>query len=281
MKEISQKLLIAATVLTVLGIVIIAAVYAASGFDIKKFETVKFETTTYNINEDFKYISIYADIEDVDIVVSDDDRCRIVCYNQEGLTYPVEVKNNELSIGRIIDRPWYDLFEVSFEMPKMTVYLPKGEYDLLEISASTGDISIPDDFSFKKVMIEVSTSNVEFFSPISDTVYIETSTGNVTACGIKPNKFDVRTSTGKVSLKDVVADTRLSVRTSTGNVSLDMCDAGEISLETSTGNISGTLRSDKLFDVYSSTGKVSVPRTISGDTCHIRTSTGNINIEIP
>ena len=61
---------------------------------------------------------------------------------------------------------------------------------------------------------------------------------------------------------------------------LEDCDAGELLISTDTGDVHGTLLTEKIFLVRSSTGEIHVPETVSGGKCKITTSTGDIHIEI-
>jgi len=63
-------------------------------------------------------------------------------------------------------------------------------------------------------------------------------------------------------------------------VRLNTCDAESILIKTSTSDVTGTLRSEKVFLVKTSTGKVDVPESGSGGKCEITTSTGDIRIEL-
>ena len=54
----------------------------------------------------------------------------------------------------------------------------------------------------------------------------------------------------------------------------------ELKIITSTGDIEGTLLSDKVFIVKSSTGDIHVPSSITGGRCEITTSTGNIEVRV-
>ena len=65
------------------------------------------------------------------------------------------------------------------------------------------------------------------------------------------------------------------------DVRFEGCDAGELSVRTDTGDVTGTLLSGKVFLVQSDTGRVEVPKTVSGGRCEIATDTGDILIETP
>ena len=67
---------------------------------------------------------------------------------------------------------------------------------------------------------------------------------------------------------------------STGDVKFTLCDAGELFVKTTTGNVIGSLCSEKIFMAKASTGKVEVPKSVTGGICEIETSTGDIRITI-
>lgn len=78
----------------------------------------------------------------------------------------------------------------------------------------------------------------------------------------------------------MLAVNTITVKRSTGDVTFDGSDAAEISVETSTGNVTGRLLSDKVFQTSTRTGDIRVPGSAAGGACIIKTSTGNIEIQI-
>ena len=81
-------------------------------------------------------------------------------------------------------------------------------------------------------------------------------------------------------MKNVNASGVFSITRSTGDVEFDACDASEIYVKTDTGDVTGTLLSDKIFFAESDTGKVSVPKSVTGGRCEISTDTGRIDITV-
>lgn len=81
-------------------------------------------------------------------------------------------------------------------------------------------------------------------------------------------------------MNHVIATEDLSIERSTGDVILEGIDAGEIDVKTSTGDVTGTLLSEKVFITETNTGRVKVPKTVTGGKCEIKTSTGDILIDI-
>ena len=70
-----------------------------------------------------------------------------------------------------------------------------------------------------------------------------------------------------------------TIERSTGNVKFDRSDAAEIFVKTNTGNVTGSLLTDKVFTTQTDTGDVSVPKTVTGGRCEIKTDTGDIKIK--
>ena len=81
-------------------------------------------------------------------------------------------------------------------------------------------------------------------------------------------------------MEKLIVSQKLSVQRGTGDVWLKESDASEITILTDTGDVTGSLLSEKVFFAVTDTGRVTVPKTITGGMCEIRTNTGDIRIEI-
>lgn len=311
--------IIIAISLLAVGFLIFSGAMIALNFDFSNLTTMEYETNTYELSEDFNKISIDADAAEIEFVLSDNRQCKIVCVEREKLKYSVAVKDETLTIGTVNTRKWYDYIGISFGEAKITVYLPKTEYASLLIKGSTGDIELPKDFAFETVDISATTGAVECRASASELMKIKLTTGDirvenasvgmldlsVTTGGVTASeincegeiKVSVSTgrtkltdisckgfissgSTGKVILKNVIAAENFSIERSTGDVIFEGSDAAEIYVKTSTGDVTGTLLSEKVFIAESNTGSVNVPKTVTGGKCEIKTSTGDIKIDI-
>ena len=319
MRGSTKVWLIIGAVLVALGLIVFTAVAAKVGWNFKKLETSRFVTERYEVSEEFDKISIDVDITDIELLPSEDETCSVVCYEKETLRHAVTLEEETLKITTEDNRKWYQFIEASFGTPKITVYLPKSEYTSLNVKTDTGDVRASKELSFETVKLDGDTSDVKWYSSVSDSAEIRLSTGNVelgsesigrlkltTSTGdIKLSSLNVtdpleaKSNTGKISLgtvncknamletetgdtvlKNVKALEKLSLKSSTGDVKLEACDAGEIYAKTSTGDISGSLLSEKIFITKTSTGDVDVPKTVSGGRCEIITSTGDIKFGI-
>lgn len=231
--------------------------------------------------------------------------------------HSVTVENDVLIVK--INKSWYDYIGYNFGSPKITVYLPKTEYNALSINESTGNIEIPKDYLFENVDISLSTGDVNFCASVSKSVKIETTTGNIRVENISAGALDLSVTTGKVnvsgvtcrdditvgvltgkayltdiscksvissgttgsiSLSNVIATNKFSVERSTGDVEFNGCDADEIYVKTNTRNVTGSFLSNKVFITDTDTGSVDVPKIVTGGRCEINTHTGDIKIKI-
>ncbi len=317
-KKMKWWTIIAISLLAV-GLLTFTGAMIALDFDFTKLSTVKYETNTYEVSEDFSKISIDVDATEIKFVLSNSKQCKIICHEKENAKHSAVVKDGTLTIDTVDTRKWYDYIGFSFDEPKMTVYLPKAEYASLLIKDSTGDIEIPKDFAFDTVDISASTGDVACYASASESMKIKLSTGGICVKNVSVGTLDLSVTTGSVTassincegdirvavstgktkladiscksvissgstgdviLKNVIAAENFSIDRSTGDVILEGSDAAEIYVKTSTGDVTGTLLSEKVFITETKTGSVNVPKTVTGGKCEIKTSTGDIQIDI-
>ena len=314
----SKKIwLFAATALILLGIVLFTIAMTLNHWDFSKLSTVTYETNTTTISN--KFCNIYIETETTDIIfaLSNDDVCKVVCYEEENNIHSVTIQNDTLTIQS--NKKWYDYIGIGWEISKITVYLPATEYNSLFISENTGDIEISNDFQFQNITISTSTGDIKNFASVLENLKIKTSTGDVYIKNISAKTMSISVSTGNVdiisatceedleinvstgkakisdiscknmistgttgdiALLNLIAEERISIHRNTGDVKFDGCDANEIFIKTSTGDVFGSLLSEKLFVTESNTGKITVPKNTIGGRCEITTDTGDIKITI-
>ena len=293
--------------LVFLGLIVFGGVMTMLKWDFTRLSTTKYETNTYEIGEAYKNISVNTNTADVILVPSEHAERRVICHEQKNIKHSVAVKEDTLVIEVVDTRKWYEHIGISFGSPKITVYLPQGEYAALSVTSSTGDVEIPKDFNFESIDISEDTGNVTCYASASEFIKIKTTTGDIRAENLstgllgvtsagdvkisvstgKTSATDVKCkslissgNTGDMSLKNVIAAEAFSIERSTGDVKLDGCDAAELRITTDTGDVTGSLLSDKVFITQTDTGTVDVPQTTSGGRCKITTDTGDIKISI-
>ena len=313
-----KKLFVFATVLLAAGVIICGISFAILGFDIRALNTLNLVTNEYEIDDDFEHISIRGDIESVVFAVSEEGKCRVVCYEDERDLHSVRVEEDTLTIDK--QSAGGSFIGIITESPKITVYLPGGAYGALLADADTGNITVPRGFTFASIQIKLDTGSIELSASAEGDIVLNTDTGgidlrelsagdialssdtghiiveNVTVGG----KLKAKTATGRqditnatcvdlystgdtgsLYLTSVIASGEYHIKRDTGNVRFDGCDAEAIYVETDTGDVAGTLLTDKVFLTETDTGRVDVPKTIAGGSCAITTDTGNISVSVP
>ena len=243
---------------------------------------------------------------DIDLAISDlkfekSDVNKVACNERKKHYHEVKVENEKLVITFKDDYKWYEnILKFDYKPTSVTVYLTEENYDNLHIESSTGDIVIPEDFTFNSADIKVSTGDVDFkanclndstfkastgdiiIDGINNTsdIKVETSTGSIKLKNTNCKNVNLKASTGKVTLENTLVEEHAEIKTSTGNVVFTDADANTLNVITSTGSVKGNLKTGKNFETETSTGKVSVPTGSTGGLCHIKTSTGDIKIEV-
>lgn len=299
MRKSTKIWLIIATSLVVIGGIIFVGTMQKLKWDFTKLSTVKYETNEYVIQEDYRNLTIITDTSNVEIVMSEDTKTKVVCYEQKKLKHAVEIKNNTLEIEVDDTRKWYEYIGIDFESPKITVYMPQGQYDSLSVKLDTGNVKISKEFEFERIEVlgntgdikncasasgeirlKTSTGHIEVVNISAGTIHIGVSTGDVKVTDVACQDIISKGTTGNVSLKNVIAKEKISIERSTGDVIFEESDAQDILVKTNTGNVKGTLLSDKVYIVETNTGEIDVPKTTTGGVCEITTSTGDIKIRV-
>lgn len=319
MAQNMKKWLIIAAVLIFVGGMIFVGAMAMVKWDFKKLSTAKYQTNTHEIQEEFRNISLITDTADVDFLPAEDGICKVICYEQTNVKHIVTVADDTLKIQLTDERKWYEYIGVNFGTPKLTVYLPESEYGAVTVETSTGDVRMPKDFLLESLTVTASTADIYTSASATGAVKLTASTGKIHAENMMAQSLDISVSTGKVTasgvaceedialrvstgdakltdivcksvistgntgditLENVIAADRFTLERSTGKVRFERSDASEIDVTTSTGDVTGSLLSDFIYIVDTKTGKIVVPKTISGGRCEITTDTGDIILTV-
>ena len=317
MNKKTVTLLVIATSFLLIGCIVFGGVMMTLNWDLSELSTVKYEINEYEITDSFQKIWINTDTADITLVPSD--TISVVCTERVNAKHTVSVKDGILRIEIVDYTKWYERIGFDFSTSKITVYVPQGQYEMLKIKGSTGDVKIPENYQFERVDIHQSTGDVTCKASTTETMKIKTSTGSIHVENVSVGHLELTVTTGKImatdvncrgdmnvsvstgktnltnvscknlttdgntgdiTLKNVVTAEKLSIERSTGYVKFEGCDAAEIYVKTDTGDVTGTLMSEKVFLCKTHTGSVNVPKTTSGGLCEITTDTGDIRLTI-
>jgi len=302
----------------IIGTIIFVSGMSKIDWDFKKLGSYNFETNAYEIVDEFNKIEINAKTANINFQLAEDGECKVVCYENKKEKHLTSVDNGVLKINYTNEKRWYDYLHILSNSPKITVYLPDLDNITLTIKVSTGDVKLPSDFTFESISISGSTCHVKCYASTINQTKIHVSTGDIIIENTTAKNYDLHVttgdiiienttaknydlhvttgdtkmtnvncenivstgSTGDIKLNNVIASEKISIERSTGKVKFYRCDANELKIITSTGDVEGTLLSDKVFIVKSSTGDIDVPSSITGGRCEITTSTGDIEVRV-
>ncbi len=275
--------LIIAFALILIGCALFGGVMEMLKWDFTKLSTVKYETVTYDFSESIYKFTANTNTADIVFLPSENEKTTVVCYQQKNIPHTVTaedgIKGYVLTISANDNRKWYEHIGISFGTPKITVYLPKGEYGSLLINCSTGNIKLPKNCCFEHIKVKTSTGKITASDiQINEIFETKVSTGKVKATNITCNNFVSSGNTGEIYLENVIAKKEINITRSTGNIKFTGCDAKKVHIETNTGDVKGSLLSSKTFITKTDTGRIRVPQTYGGGLCEITTDTGDIDI---
>lgn len=277
----------------------------------------KLVTNEYEFN-DVENISVNIKTDDLKIIKYSSEKIKVVCIEKEDELHEVKVENNTLLINGFDISKFFKRMFIGFKKTEIKIYLPAASYDNLNIKTATGDVSVPNDFSFNNASITISTGDIIFNAnvindlkisgstgdvnlaninaknlyidistgdislsnlSIEDDIKLDFSTGKLMAKNINTKTYSQISSTGDIELNNLIASKSIYIKVSTGNVKLNKCDATEsITVITTTGDIIGSLLSNKRFIIKAN--KYQIPSTNDGGICDLTTTTGRINITI-
>ena len=284
-------------------------------------QNLKTVSNTYEITDAFSDIKVDVSSAKVNFYVSEDSSVKVIYEGLKKDAPDASVKDNIFTITQNQNKKWYEyIFSFDwFVSRKFSIYLPSGEYENLNIKLSSGDLTMPKDFTFRSVNVKVSsgsitssassknelnyesssgkinisdvtakTMNIKTSSGsvtlsnanISDDINIGVSSGKVVLSDVSGANLDVKTSSGSITLKNTVITNNIKAKVSSGSVYFEDSDAETLDIEVSSGSVSGTLLSSHIFSAHSSSGRVNVPETTEGGLCRINVSSGSINITI-
>ena len=196
----------------------------------------KYETNTYEVGKAFSDISMTTDTADIIFALSDDGKCKVECYEEENAKHSVTVENDVLIVKT--NKSWYDYIGYDFGSSKITVYLPKTEYNALFINESTGNVEIPKDYLFDNVDISLSTGDVNFCASVSRLAKIKAITGNICVENTSAGALELSVTTGKVTVSGVTCRDNITVDVVTGSAYLTDSSCRSVISSVITGSIS-------------------------------------------
>ena len=301
MKKSTKISLLVSLVMVLVGAIIIFISLLGVGFDIKKFSNMTFEKKVYDITESFNEIRITDFTDNIEVHLSGDDKCRIICYDNEKIYHEFNVNNNgHLMIFARDDRAWYEKIGIFYkENNKLQIYVPDYFYEEIYAQTLNGDITVPKDFTFNNAHLSTTNGKINLDANIIQNLTAETPNGDIVLNGELNGKIHALTTNGKIIANNIKNADWADFTTTNGNIELDgdvirQFEAHSVNgsikfgdvisdriyMNTVNGSITGTVPANKSCMGKSTNGTVNIPNRAkdSGD-FYFKTVNGNIDIK--
>lgn len=302
MSQAKKKAIRAAIICVAAGLLISFVALAALDFNFFEMGTMEPVTHTYAPEEAFRSISVWGSECDVRLLPSEDNVCRVVCRETDRITHTVTVKNGTLLIERTDDRKWYEHIGVTWNYwgpVEVEVHLPKGDYDELRIRTVSGDVEVPESFSFARAEVEGTSGSIRFAAAVGGDLSVKSVSGDIRVDTVKADgalalktvsgrqrisqvscrSAAIHTTSGDVTMSDVTVSGELRMEAVSGDLELADCDAESLRIKTVSGSVTGRLLTDKAFAVSTVSGAIRVPDGTEGGPCEVKTTSGDVRFE--
>lgn len=237
MNKVKKIFLISATGMIVAGLIIAIVSMAFVKFDFTQLDTQDWQKNTYEIEEEFENIEIHGSETDVKLLPATDGVCKVVCTENDTIYNEIEVTENALSIIRVDKSKKHVFVSVEFEQPETTIYLPEQVYVKLLIENSSGDIEIPEGFTFEEANVENTSGQITFYADVKGTLSAKSSSGGVRIGKNTIGSLSAVASSGAASVRTATVKEDVSVETSSGIILIEELACAKLRVKNSSGSI--------------------------------------------
>ncbi|MBQ4093146.1 MAG: DUF4097 family beta strand repeat protein, partial [Firmicutes bacterium] len=260
MKTATKIWLIIAAVLVIVGSVVFIGAMAASDWKLNGLDNQTFETNSYDIAEEFHSISVDTSTADIILKPSDSETAKVVCFEDRKTKHSVNVQEGTLMIHETDNRSWFDFISLfRLDYPEITIYLPESTYASLSAETDTGDIEIPQNFTFGNIMVTSDTGDITCCASAEKLLELETDTGSLYAEAISAMEMKLNTDSGDIMAKTISC-------------------AGNMNIDSDTGNTNITDITCKILTADSNTGDICMENVIAAEDFFLENDTGNIEM---
>ena len=239
---------------------------------------------THHISQDFDRIRINVIAAGVELIPSEDDKCRVMTKDSEYVEYTVSVVEDTLVVRATDTRKWYErLFAPSVSGRSVKVALPREEYKSLIVETVSGQVNINVRYTFSEDVTLTSTSGtIGTAAAIGGHLDLRSTSGDLCAMGFL-NTVTARSTSGKVTLggKTVLGDctaTTADLETTSGEIRVRTVTLDSLTAQTGSGGIRmESVTVTEATDLETTSGEIILLYTTCG-TLTAETGSGGIDL---
>ncbi len=284
MKNIT-KLLIAATICVLSGVVFIGIALGMVNFDIRQLGTREVKhNVVYECDEDVDKIVIDDSNTAISIRSSEVDKVTLSYWENDKETYNTALSAGVLTCIKEENYLWYErIMVMEFGEYSMEITVPEDYSGELQLETSNGRIELKD---IKASTASVDTGNGKIVAEdvtIDEKISFSDSNGSITLDNVKAEEISADSSNAAIRFTDVEAK-EMKLHTSNGTMELKNVNPTEsIECDNSNGAIRGSIKGaqkDFTISADTSNGKCNLPENSQGGDKDMRMQTSNATIEI-
>lgn len=238
----------------------------------------------HHISKDFDRIHIDVIAASVELVPSEDDKCRVTTLDSDYVEYTVDVVEDTLTVRATDTRKWYErLFTPSVSGRSVKVALPREEYKSLTVETVSGRVSINVRYTFSEDVTLTSTSGtIGTAAAIGGHLDLRSTSGDLCAMGFL-NTVTARSTSGKVTLggKTVLGDCTAAtadLETTSGEIRVRTVTLDSLTAQTGSGGIRmESVTVTEATDLETTSGEITLLYTTCG-TFTAETGSGGIDL---
>ncbi|MDV4152008.1 DUF4097 family beta strand repeat-containing protein [Clostridium sp. AL.422] len=233
----------------------------------------------YEINESFEKIDIRNSEYDVSFVLVPDGEGKVVIKGSNKINHTVNVKNDTLTIIQNDRLSWYKHIRIGWrDTMSITVYLPESEYMSINLKTASGDIEIPDNFSFRKAELLSTSGDISFMSNTSELLSVNSTSGDINLKNSEDGSIMAESTSGEITVADM-STSEMNIKTTSGDINIKNSERGSIMAESTSGDIIVSDTSPYELYLKTTSGDIETNFVKVNDIAVLESNSGDIEID--
>ena len=271
--------MIVAAALVLAGIACIAVGHALGGHtfltqgDEYMGKTVQI---THHEDRDFDRIRIDVLSADVELIPSEDDKCRVMIKDHEKVEYTVRVVEDTLTVHATDKRAWYQHLLGGLPADSsVKIALPKEAFKSLYVNTTSGDVNLNVRYTFSEdVTLTSNSGTIGTAASVDGHLELHDASGDIFAMGFL-NTVTARTVSGDISLGGTTVDggcttSDVKLKSTSGDIAVRKATLNGLTVDVGSGDIA--------LDSLTVTDAIHA-NNVSGDVLLLHVTCGELDVE--
>ncbi|MBR4580386.1 MAG: DUF4097 family beta strand repeat protein [Lachnospiraceae bacterium] len=280
MKKAKKITIFVAIGMVVLGVGMAFVAMAAGGFDINKIiQTTTYTERVFDLPEDYSDISLQIRSQNLEILKSEDNVTHFICYEADDEIFTAEIKDDTLVVENKEKETKGLHFVLGGTIESARLYLPKEQYESLNIRVSSGGMKFSSAFTFEDVDIDLGSGAIDVSKITAEDINAHTNSGSLTLADVKAKSASFDTGSGAIKANNTDIDTMLDLHTSSGSITCDSVTCDNAKMKTGSGKIE-LVNTDcgTNLEIHTSSGSIILNDVVAQADFNAKTGSGKIEL---